>query len=928
MALHPGEQKRRFPEELPVTWDPIRRDLEQDEDWYRDLVEHSQDLLCAHDLEGRFLSVNPVPARLLGYSVEEMLRKPMRDFVDPQFHDEFDVYLREIALKGEARGLLAVITRSGEQRVWEYHNTLRTEGVGTPVVRGIAHDVTERMRAEKALRASHEHLLKTTHDQERTLRELTLFRTLLDQSNDAIKVIDPETLRFLDVNEKACTELGYTRDELLSMTVYDIDPNADERVIARVRQEWQDSGFAIMETVHRRKDGTTFPVEVNMRRVRLDREYSVSISRDITERKRAEEKLREFERVVENLEEMIAVVDRERRYVLMNPACLRYRGRTQEQVAGHLVAEVVGPEFYETVIKERLDECFRGKAVSFEVRHKFPQMGERDLAVTYLPIEGATGIDRVACVMRDITERKRAEERLREFERVVENLEEMIVVVNRDRRYLLANRAALRYRGMSREQLIGRHVTEMVQPELYEMTVKGKLDESFAGHIVSYESQSEYPGLGVRDLACTYLPIDSPTGVDRVACVLRDITENKQAEEALRTSEREQHRIAEQLETERARLIEAQAVAKVGSWETELPSLDVTWSEQTHRIFETDPSYFHPRRPSFVELVHPEDRAKVDAAFEASLEKGAPSTVQYRIVTADGRVKVLEEHWKVFHDGQGRSARLMGTCQDITERKQSERAALRLAAIVESSDDAIISKDLNGVIISWNAGAQRIFGYTEAEVVGQSITIIIPPELQDEEANILWQLRAGEHIQHYETIRQTKRGTRVNVSLTISPMKDSEGRVVGASKIARDITERKQAEEALQRSEAEAKARAEELAVILDAVPGMALITRDPSGQTITGSRVAYELLRLPYGANISKSAPEGERPSTFRVVRDGQELPPSELPVQKAAATGQEVRESEVTLLFDDGTSRDVFGNAAPLLDHEGKVRGAIGVL
>ncbi len=188
-------------------------------------------------------------------------------------------------------------------------------------------------------------------------------------------------------------------------------------------------------------------------------------------------------------------------------------------------------------------------------------------------------------------------------------------------------------------------------------------------------------------------------------------------------------------------------------------------------------------------------------------------------------------------------------------------------------------------------------------------------------------LRAGEHIQHYETNRVTKQGKRVDVSLTISPMQDSEGRIVGASKIARDITERKQAEEALQRSEAEAKARAEELAAILDAVPGMTLITRDPAGRTITGSRVAYELLRLPYGANISKSAPQGERPSTFRVVRDGQDVPVSELPVQKAAATGQVVRESELSLLFDDGTSRDVFGNAAPLRDREGKVRGAVGV-
>ncbi|MGA6987537.1 MAG: PAS domain S-box protein, partial [Terriglobales bacterium] len=90
MASHPGERKRHFPEELPVAWDPIRRALEEDEDWYRDLVEHSQDLLCVHDLEGRFLSVNPVPARLLGYSVEEVMQKPMRDFVDPQFRAQFD----------------------------------------------------------------------------------------------------------------------------------------------------------------------------------------------------------------------------------------------------------------------------------------------------------------------------------------------------------------------------------------------------------------------------------------------------------------------------------------------------------------------------------------------------------------------------------------------------------------------------------------------------------------------------------------------------------------------------------------------------------------------------------------------------------------------------------------------------------------------
>ena len=133
-----------------------------------------------------------------------------------------------------------------------------------------------------------------------------------------------------------------------------------------------------------------------------------------------------------------------------------------------------------------------------------------------------------------------------------------------------------------------------------------------------------------------------------------------------------------------------------------------------------------------------------------------------------------------------------------------------MRAVVESSDDGIVSKDLNGVITSWNAGAQRIFGYTEAEVIGQPITIIIPPELHGEERQVLQRLRAGERIEHYETVRLTKRGKRVDVSLTISPMKDSTGRIVGASKIARDITERKRADEELRKAHEELEIRVRE----------------------------------------------------------------------------------------------------------------------
>jgi PAS domain S-box-containing protein len=124
-----------------------------------------------------------------------------------------------------------------------------------------------------------------------------------------------------------------------------------------------------------------------------------------------------------------------------------------------------------------------------------------------------------------------------------------------------------------------------------------------------------------------------------------------------------------------------------------------------------------------------------------------------------------------------------------------DRAGQHYAAIVEFSDDAILSKDLHGVITSWNRGAERLFGYSAEETIGQSVTILIPPDRQNEEPMILERIRRGERIDHYETVRQRKDGSLIDVSLTVSPIRDRTGKIVGASKIARDITERKRAQE-------------------------------------------------------------------------------------------------------------------------------------
>jgi len=139
---------------------------------------------------------------------------------------------------------------------------------------------------------------------------------------------------------------------------------------------------------------------------------------------------------------------------------------------------------------------------------------------------------------------------------------------------------------------------------------------------------------------------------------------------------------------------------------------------------------------------------------------------------------------------------------DISDRSHAELNANLLAAIVESSDDAIVSKNLDGIIMSWNRGAARLFGYTAAEAIGQSIALIIPPDRLEEEPKILERLKRGERVEHFETIRITKDGSRLNISLTISPVRDAHGRIVGASKVARDVTPRVRQQEALQAANA------------------------------------------------------------------------------------------------------------------------------
>ena len=182
-------------------------------------------------------------------------------------------------------------------------------------------------------------------------------------------------------------------------------------------------------------------------------------------------------------------------------------------------------------------------------------------------------------------------------------------------------------------------------------------------------------------------------------------------------------------------------------------------------------------------------------------------------VCKDGREVVVESRMQLFSDNL-----VLEANRDITDRRQIEVALLEseqrlrwLASLVESSDDAIVSKNLDGVITSWNSGAERIFGYSASEAIGQPITLVIPEDRQSEERKILTRIRRGERIDHFETVRQRKNGSLIVVSLTVSPVNDANGKIVGASKIARDITERKKNQELIVTLAREAEHRSKNL---------------------------------------------------------------------------------------------------------------------
>ena len=253
--------------------------------------------------------------------------------------------------------------------------------------------------------------------------------------------------------------------------------------------------------------------------------------------------------------------------------------------------------------------------------------------------------------------------------------------------------------------------------------------------------------------------------------------------------------------------------------------------------------------------------------------------------------------------------------RDISERRRNERSAQHLAAIVESSDDAIASKDLDGVITTWNEGAERLFGYSAEEVIDKPVTILIPRERQDEEPGILARIRRGERIEHYETVRRRKDGSLVDISLSVSPIKDARGRIVGASKIARDISDRKKAEAKLTASERRLKE-------LLAAIPA-AIYTTDAQGRITYFNQAAVEM------AGRTPVIGSDEWCVTWKLyLPDGTPLPHDQCPMAVALREGRPIRNVEAVGERPDGSRVPFIPYPTPLRDESGSIVGAINML
>ena len=733
------------------------------------VVEHIPNMIFlknAADL--RFAFLNRAGEDLLGYTRQELLGKTDYDLFPNEQADMFTSKDRQVLTGREMLDVHEepIHTRIRGTRILHTKKVPLTDGQGRPqFLLGISEDITDQKRAHEGL---------------------VLFRTLLDQVTDAIEVIDPDTGRFLDANVQAWTSLGYTRDELLSLTVPGIDPLVTKPVFDENVRRLRESGITItIESVHRHKNGATFPVEICAQLIRTDREYLVAVVRDISVRKQVELQLREREEQYRNIFDAITdplVVAEFNGYIRdINPGACREYGYGQEDLTGTRLETLVHGSS-QASLRTAFAEVRAGRACLSECLHVRRDGSTFTAEVHSIPFQ-LMGEPVVLQMVRNITARKQAEEALRASEEhlrlFIEHGPVALAMFDRDMRYLAASARWKTDYCLGHTSLIGRSHYE-VFPEIPEHW-KAVHRRCLAGAVERCDEESfvRVDG-GTQWVRWETQPWrTSGDEIGGIVIFSEDITARKRAEAQVQNLlDAAPDATVTIDETGRIARVNRQAERLFGYPADELlgESIEILIPVRFRAEHEEHRTGF---------MVAPRLRAMGEGRELFALHK-------------DGSEIPVEISLSPLETAEGRQ--VIAAVRDITVRKKAEEAQRRLAAIVSSTDDAIVSKTLDGVVTSWNGGAERLFGYTADEMIGQSITTLFPPDRLAEEAEILRRLTAGDLLDHFETVRLRKNGSPIDVSLTLSPLKDADGNVVGVSKIARDITVRKNMERTLTES--------------------------------------------------------------------------------------------------------------------------------
>jgi PAS domain S-box-containing protein len=515
----------------------------------------------------------------------------------------------------------------------------------------------------------------------------------------------------------------------------------------------------------------------------------------------------------------------------VNPAFVALTGYTSEEVVGKtprlLKSGKHDREFYKTLWETILaGKTWRG---SFTNRRKDGSLYYDEHTIT--PVRSDDGsITRFIAIMNDVTERRQAEAALKKsegrFRLLVEQAVDAFFLHDGDGKFLEVNPRACESLGYSKEELLNMSVSDVTS--LSEEEAKSIGDQLQAGSTLTVNDHHRRKD-GTRFPVEVRLGSFDADGQKLFLALARDISDREKAEEVLRgvssqESGRHQRRVLRDL-------------AIIGI----LSAMVFLIGDLIHDIV----------NPIFLSLAFENGQISrnLDEAFASMAFFCLAMLVFSYRRWKESRKDMLSQTQVskalgILHKEMGvqvrqRTAQLLQTNEDlraeIVERRRAEAIINRFAAIIESSDDAIISKTLDGIVTSWNPASEKMFGYTASEIIGKPITLLFPPDRVQEEGEILARIAGGEPVRHFETIRVRKDGRQLDVSVTLSPIRDADGKITGVSKIVRDITERKQAQETIDRLN-----RQREL--VLDA-SGEGIMGMDPQGNHTFVNRAAANML-------------------------------------------------------------------------------------